>query len=345
MAEAVGLAASLISLTALFSTCIECFDYYRAARDCPREVRTKLVKLDFEKTRLLIWANKTGLVSTDASSRNPAIERYQEDLRATLQQIHLLLTDANKMSGQYGIRQQDYPALSAETATDLVSRNSLDIFLTSYRRFRGKFLSPKNGPNLSARFRWAVTDEAKFEGLIRTLKDFVDNLFWLVEVDRSVQDHIVEEDILAVTNLVDLEIIRDASENEYQVWSDTASRAVDRTERGTIHDNDQNGQHAQNEPFFATTEISREPTARATSEVFDQASECCKFLDGFSTADRSHRRMEELYPSRMFRPYRSLHVLLYPSSVSGRRFQYQLLVQVCSRVLASGICRYLSPSW
>lgn len=234
MAEAVGLAASLVSLASLFSTCIECFGYYRAAKDCPRQIMTKLVRLDFEKTRLLIWANHVGLVSTDARSRDPGLERHEENLRATLEQIKALLAEGNKMQDKYGVRQQDQGAMIQDVSADLVSRNSLETFKASFRRFRGKFSYSEPGPKFIARIRWAIADETKFETLIKTLRDFVDNLFWLVPVDRSVQDQIIEEDIMAVGNIMDLEIIKEASEYEYQAWSDAASRAVDRTERGTV---------------------------------------------------------------------------------------------------------------
>ena len=231
--EAGGLAVGVISLASLFSSCIECFGYYRAAKECPRAIRTKLVKLDFEKTRLLIWANQVGLVSTDAKSRHPGIERYQDRLLESLEQIQDLLAQAQQMREKYGVRQKDDPS-GVDEATDLVSRNSLDTFAASYRRFKGKFSVSNAGPKLSLRTRWAIYDETKFEGLIKDLRDFVDNLFLLVEVDLSVQNQIVEEDIMAVTNLNDLETIREASEYEYKAWSDAASRAVDRTEKGTF---------------------------------------------------------------------------------------------------------------
>ena len=233
MAEAIGLAASLISLASLFSTCIDCFECYRTAKDCPRQIKTKLVKLDFEKTRLLIWANEVGLTSTDASSRNSGIEHHEDALRATLEQIYDLLTEAKEMQERYGVRQRDELTVPVDSSVELLSRNSLEYFKTSYRRFRGKFLNVDTGPKLQTRIRWAIVDESKFEVLVKTLRNFVDNLFWLLSVDRAAQDRVVEQDIMAITDLEDLEIIQDASEHEYQAWSDIASRAVDRTERAT----------------------------------------------------------------------------------------------------------------
>ncbi len=202
----------------------------------------KLVKLDFEKTRLLLWANQVGLASTDPSSRNPGLERYEANLRQTMEQIQFLLAEANKMQEKYGMRQQEQPIAAIEASPDLVSRNGLATFTASYRRFRARFVEPGMAPKLTARVRWAILDENKFEGLLKTLKDFVDNLFWLVQVERSVQDQIVEEDIMCITSLSELLLIKDASEHDYQVWSDAASRAAERTERGTIRSADTDGQ-------------------------------------------------------------------------------------------------------
>ena len=234
MAEAVGVAASLVSLASLFGTCIECFGYYQAAKDCPRQIKTKLVKLDFEKTRLLIWANQVGLVSTHSPSRSPGLERHEARLRETFEQIRLLLAEANEVKDKYGIIQHEGPTEVVDSTTNLISRNSFATFLSSYRRFRGRYFEPTSVPKLTRRIRWAIQDETKFEGLIKVLKDFVDNLFWLIEVERRIVDHIVEEDIMAVADISELEMIRDASEHEYQVWSDVASRVVERTERGTV---------------------------------------------------------------------------------------------------------------
>jgi Prion-inhibition and propagation len=63
MVEPIGLTVGLLSLAGLFSTCIDCFDFYEASKDCGDELRTLLVQLDLEKTRLLTWAEHVGLVN------------------------------------------------------------------------------------------------------------------------------------------------------------------------------------------------------------------------------------------------------------------------------------------
>ena len=173
------------------------------------------------------------------------------------------------MQGMYGVHQQDERPAVATSNAESVSRISLDTFIASYQQFRGKFLKPNLGPKLPSRVRWAIPDETKFEGLIKTLRDFVDNLFWLVSVERTVQDHIVEEDILAVTDLLDLEIIRDTSEHDYQGWSDVASRAVERTEKGTVPYTDLRDQEQHDENIWATGNLPKPNEEQAVGKILE----------------------------------------------------------------------------
>lgn len=140
------------------------------------------------------WANQVGLVSTETDFRNIGILRNEASLQETMEQIQLLLAEANKVQDKYDVRQQDEAVAIIKTTTDLVSRNSFATFTASYRRFRGRFPAPSRGPKLSARVRWAILDENKFEALIKTLGVFDDG-FWLVTVERTVQNRNVDEDV------------------------------------------------------------------------------------------------------------------------------------------------------
>lgn len=59
----------MVVLAGLFSTCIDCFDLFEAAHALEEDSKILLVKLDLEKTRLLIWGNAVGIVDdADGSS-------------------------------------------------------------------------------------------------------------------------------------------------------------------------------------------------------------------------------------------------------------------------------------
>ncbi|KAI4186000.1 MAG: hypothetical protein L6R41_003771 [Letrouitia leprolyta] len=232
----------------------------------------KLVKLDFEKTRLLIWANQIGLASTDPHSRRPGIEGNEADLRAILEQIQSLMAEANKVQDRYGVCRAEALIEDDDMSTDLISRNSLATFMSSYRRFRGRFSEHIPKPKLGTRVRWAIFDENRFEILIKTLRDFVDNLFWLVEVNRTVQDRIVGEDIMAVTSIEDLEMIRDASEDDHQVWSEVASHTVERTERDTTTHTDMRNQEMYDKENDLSWDSPSPTEGQPTGESFSQRS-------------------------------------------------------------------------
>lgn len=64
----VGEALGVIGLAALFSTCVECFGYFKASERIDKDCETLLVKLDIEKTRLLVWGDAVRIFETNSSS-------------------------------------------------------------------------------------------------------------------------------------------------------------------------------------------------------------------------------------------------------------------------------------
>jgi hypothetical protein len=45
----------------------KCFGYFKAAQSLTEDLKILLVKLDIEKTRLLIWGNAVGILKIDGS--------------------------------------------------------------------------------------------------------------------------------------------------------------------------------------------------------------------------------------------------------------------------------------
>lgn len=102
MAEPIGLTVGLLSLASLFSTCIDCFGFYEASKECGDELRTLLVQLDLEKTRLLIWAQHVGLVDVNSRNRHVDLDMLEPSIRNALEEIKLLLAEANTVQERFG---------------------------------------------------------------------------------------------------------------------------------------------------------------------------------------------------------------------------------------------------
>ena len=235
MAEAgIGVVASLVTLATLFKSCIDCFEFYKAAEDCEESLETLLVELDCEKERLLIWAEAIGLVQLEKGKRHTHIEKHEKVIKAALEQIRNLLNDATKLQERYGVKVFDDRNGITATTRDPISKNLAVTFKIAYKRFTAKVHHLNgNNPSLTMQIRWAIRDRAKFTGLIVTLKGFVDRLFQIIPISREVQDSMVEADIVSITDLSQLRLVEAACEGSYRAWSDIASNAIDRSERQT----------------------------------------------------------------------------------------------------------------
>jgi len=234
MAEAIGLAASAVTLAALFSNCIDCFSYFKAAQNCSAEAETLLVKLDCEKARLLIWANTVGILRTDHQGRYQQLANLELEMliRRCIKQIIDLLTDTQKLQAEYGGRptaQQEH-----QRSVAVLSVNSMSIFRATKNRFFARFGGPHATPTLLSRIKWAIRDGGKFRILLAHLKEFVDNLIQLVPVPLDVINDTVEEDITTIVDISTLRLTESACEESYPSWSTRASEVIKESEIGTL---------------------------------------------------------------------------------------------------------------
>ena len=68
--EAIGFAASIVSLASLFSASLECWQFIDSARSHGQDYELLTTKLEVEKTRLLIWGDVVGIFRTIAEGRD-----------------------------------------------------------------------------------------------------------------------------------------------------------------------------------------------------------------------------------------------------------------------------------
>ena len=234
MAEPLGIAASAVTLAALFSKCIDCFSYFKAAQNCSAEAETLLVKLDCEKARLLVWANTVGILRTEHQRRYPQLgdPDLETLIRQCITQIIGLLTDAQKLQAEYGGR----PTTQGEDqrAVAVVSVNSMNLFKTARFRFFARTGGLGESPNWLSRIKWAIRDGAKFRILLSHRRDFVDSVIQLVPVPPDVINHTVEEDITTIIDISHLRLAESACEENYPKWSTRASEVIKESELGKV---------------------------------------------------------------------------------------------------------------
>jgi hypothetical protein len=225
--------AFLIGVAGLFSSCVDAFTYFKLAQRASRDIEVVLLKLDVEKARLLIWGEHVGLFSASHQDRRLLDERVAGLIRRILSQIEGLLTDSENLRTSYGVRTLD---TTLSRAVDYISSKSLSVFRTSASRFWAR-----NAPRLTVetqrstlqRTKWAIYERERFQALVNDLSHFIDKLFELLPIDRDVQDRIIIEDIESILDLSQLNIIEEATEDSYRVYSRAAASVRALTEAGT----------------------------------------------------------------------------------------------------------------
>lgn len=234
--EVTSFVVGVVALASLFSTCVQCFELFKAAGSLEEDFEILLIKLDLEKTRLLIWGNVVGILKAPDEGRAPELEETDkaELIERCLKKIKSLLTDTTNLEDQYGLK-NSFDALECRVKGDnLVSANSMGTFKTSYKRFWVRFANGSMKYKFSSKTRWAIHDKAKFEGLIVHLREFIDGLNSIVLVSRQFQDQIIRNDIASILDISKLRLVQSACEGSYHSWSDMASEIIGASEIGTV---------------------------------------------------------------------------------------------------------------
>ena len=131
--EPVSLSVSGLALATLFSSCLECFDYFQAAKPFANDLDLLLTKLDCQRERLLTWGDLVGIFKSEEEGRHPYLEEKGELIHRCIQSIELLLSNAEKLQKEYGVQSTSIPPL-AESSLGHLSSSRMNRFRLSYLR-------------------------------------------------------------------------------------------------------------------------------------------------------------------------------------------------------------------
>ena len=223
--EAISLS---IGIATLFTTCIECFEYFKAAKEFEHRFQVLLVKLEYQQERLLVWGDLAGICDGEQHSVGPLSEsdhRRQDLTERCLESIRQILNDTETLKSKYGLR--NYVTSDDATPPSGISSNAL-------KRFRLRLGRQRHRPSVLQRTRWAIHDESKFQRLVEDIRDLINVLSETVPVSSESQEQRVEDDIASmVDDLQSLRLFQEACKDDYPQWWTAASAAIDASEVAT----------------------------------------------------------------------------------------------------------------
>lgn len=239
--EVAGLALSAVALATLFNTCVECFETFSQGRNLEKDLTYLLIRLDFEKTQLLLWGNSSGILKIEKEDRHARLadSTVSKLVKDALGAIQSLLSDASLLQQRYGVKSSTATLAKKQSiSTNLLSPNSMNLFRTSWSRFcirAAQALPDRSTLSTASKARWAVHDKSKFEELLDKLSNLVEKLHTLIPVPDS-QHNDLEND-LATIDISQLRLVEAALQSSSprgRALSKAASVIISNSEIGTI---------------------------------------------------------------------------------------------------------------
>jgi hypothetical protein len=207
MAETAGLVIGAVSLTAIFTACVDCFEYVQLGRNFGKDYQRSLLKLDIVKLRLSRWAN----------AANESHNQYQVPLGSPVeaQKVEVILgeivacfADAERVSQRFKPKGNNTTELQLYDAnTDL--EPSLQ---TMHIKMRDLALKRQRRSNVRQKASWALYEKKYFDRLICDVTQLVEGLIQLFPATQRLQSELVVEEIQEIESLPAFTEVKTAAE-------------------------------------------------------------------------------------------------------------------------------------
>ncbi|KAF2677398.1 hypothetical protein K458DRAFT_378264 [Lentithecium fluviatile CBS 122367] len=249
--EVAGLAVGVAGLAGLYGCCSSAFQLVQKGRSFGKDYKILETKFGNQELRLRAWGRACGLVDgTQYDQRLDEPELFQQ-LKATLECIKLLLSDAQELKERYGLRSCSRSTSEEMGASLAPSSSSSGGSSTSpgRRASLGRLLLRRSliqrndstsalrtgSSSTIATAHWIIEDREKFSELARHLKDFIDDLEDLTKATEIPRRQLVfvEYEIECINDIETLEDMESAREDDHDVVSDAASSRLERMSQGT----------------------------------------------------------------------------------------------------------------
>jgi len=236
MAEPVGIILGLAGLAGIFNACMDAIPLFHASRSHGRDFEIIIIRLDIEKTLLLQWAERVGLLG----ERN---NRPGHDNRLNNPQTHsavanalscalYLLTDAERLRSDYGVVSSSL-TLDLAQGRGVGNSSRIGSFANTYRQLQTRIGIRQGNVGHCLRTKWAIHDREKFSSLINELRTFVQSLNELLPTSEQHRRLLVQSGIESIAqDIRSLRLVQEASRIDHRDWSEAASIRADASEIG-----------------------------------------------------------------------------------------------------------------
>jgi len=197
MADLAGVITGGVALAALFTTCIDCFEYVQLGRDYGKNYQRSQLQLATVQVRLSRWGESVRIMD------DRSLQKFEVPLaspgeavlvQGILGEIIVVFEDmervSRRMDSQQGSRQ------SKPVSPAIVDDKSL---VSLAERMRSLAIQRQKNTSLSQKVKWALHGEKHLQRLLDDVQGFVQSLEDLFPAARSTQQQICAQDLATLT--------------------------------------------------------------------------------------------------------------------------------------------------
>ena len=242
MATAAGL---VLGVAALWETCVQIFDVVESGRRYGMDYELLRVKLEVERIRLFNWGEAIGLsdivngsnIGTAGPSRvftasRQDVRLWKEDgtVMTLLGCIQHLFENSEQMQSKYGL-QPATPRVGTQDTSAIANSSNQSVlgavFRKSYESLKRNARERQRTTTMTRRTIWAIHDKKKFQAMVVELRGLNDSLESLFPGSRNKIVEVMRVDVNASENIVELQLLQDATIDDHADISDVASARLE----------------------------------------------------------------------------------------------------------------------
>lgn len=208
MAETAGLVIGAVSLTAIFTACVDCFEYIQLGRNFGKDYQRSLLKLDITKLRLSRWADAVNESHSQCQVPvgTPAEAQKVEEI---LGEIMTCFADAQKISQRFKTKSKDSTELQVYDA-NMDLEPSLRMM---HDKMRGLALRRQRRSSVRQKAAWALYEKKYFDRLISDVAELVEGLIKLFPATQQRQSELIVEEVQEIESQPAFTEIKSAAED------------------------------------------------------------------------------------------------------------------------------------
>jgi Prion-inhibition and propagation len=217
MAEPFGIVSGAVGIAAVFTTCVDVFEYIHLGRRFGKDYQTNQLQLTLLRLRLSRWGQAVDIYRDPQLGNPTATPAEIQTAKDTLLQILVLFEDSNRISKKFAITTNDNLAPPAQDAASELEVAALN------NRMRDMAVKRRKGTSLLKVTAWALHHGAAFDTLITQIRDLIEGLENLLPAPTALRD-LAKQEVADIKAPQEVEVLKSVSTKVDPLFYEAASQ-------------------------------------------------------------------------------------------------------------------------